>query len=351
MHLVNGAYSKYCIIINKFNKKSRNQIEEKHKRYIYNRYKHKMSNLDRSKPTTSVILESKKWQAIISVDNLQKFVTTVTPNTSGLDLYYIITSRYGLSPKAFYITDRLKNKRVVCSADYMPFAYLDECDVTTSCDDTNNRNDVVEQYLDVNMRLPGGGIMSRIFKSVFKAIFSVFQPIVKPLQAIADAFLLLIKAVVFIISLTVWLFKLMVWFFVQFLPSIPLDIILLIKQLTTLLITTIIQTISQILKRIVNFVGRQTIYGISGGWDNARDSTQTSENDTDVDPKSCTQHCYRAADGSVPFSLVVVTVLCPPAGVFMEFGMHGWLKILVCLVLTLLLYFPGLIYALILLYC
>lgn len=43
----------------------------------------------------------------------------------------------------------------------------------------------------------------------------------------------------------------------------------------------------------------------------------------------------------------LVTFTCPPAGVFMAYGFRGWLQILICCVASLLYYFPGLTYALI----
>lgn len=284
--------------------------------------------------------ENKLCQAIISLNGKIKFVTSIPVDTSGAALYQLVSSRYNLPPNAFYITNRLNNNRIINDINYMPFTI-------SKCDNYMVNSD---KFLDVQTRLPGGGVMKRVFKAIFKAIFAVFNPIIAPLAAIANAFLLLVKAIIFIIALIIWFFKLMVWFFVQFLPSLPLDLILLVKQLTTLLLTTFVQTFSQKLKRLTNWFGRNTIYGMSAGWDNARDSNQTPENSTGMDPKSCQQHCYRAPDGSVPFGLVVVTVLCPPAGVFMEFGLLGWLKILVCFLLTLIFYFPGLIYALILMY-
>ena len=45
------------------------------------------------------------------------------------------------------------------------------------------------------------------------------------------------------------------------------------------------------------------------------------------------------------------TVILPPLGLFMELGIKGWINILMCAFLTLFFYFPGLIYALIILYC
>ena len=61
--------------------------------------------------------------------------------------------------------------------------------------------------------------------------------------------------------------------------------------------------------------------------------------------------CYKTPDGTVPFSVVIATILCPPVGVFMEYGLMGWFNILIAALLTLMFYFPGLIYSLIILYC
>ena len=52
----------------------------------------------------------------------------------------------------------------------------------------------------------------------------------------------------------------------------------------------------------------------------------------------------------MPFSVLLGTIVCPPLGVFMEYGFTGWFNILICLALTLLFYFPGLFYALLIIY-
>ena len=44
----------------------------------------------------------------------------------------------------------------------------------------------------------------------------------------------------------------------------------------------------------------------------------------------------------------LIIILCPPAGVFMAYGFSGWLQILICCLGSLMYYFPGLVYALIL---
>ena len=42
-----------------------------------------------------------------------------------------------------------------------------------------------------------------------------------------------------------------------------------------------------------------------------------------------------------------VLFLCPPAGVFMAYGLKGWFQILICCAASLFYYFPGLVYAII----
>tara|TARA_B100000029_G_C17375337_1_gene887725 strand:- start:149 stop:895 length:747 start_codon:yes stop_codon:yes gene_type:complete len=61
--------------------------------------------------------------------------------------------------------------------------------------------------------------------------------------------------------------------------------------------------------------------------------------------------CFSTRAGKLPFSVIIGTILLPPLGVFMELGISGWINIVVCVLLTLAFYFPGLIYALILLTC
>jgi uncharacterized membrane protein YqaE (UPF0057 family) len=60
--------------------------------------------------------------------------------------------------------------------------------------------------------------------------------------------------------------------------------------------------------------------------------------------------CYLTKSNTVPFSIIIGTILCPPVGVFMELGLTGWLNILVCCMLTLFFYLPGLVYALLIVF-
>lgn len=59
---------------------------------------------------------------------------------------------------------------------------------------------------------------------------------------------------------------------------------------------------------------------------------------------------YITNTNTVPFSIILGTILCPPMGVFMDLGLSGWINIIICALLTLLFYLPGLCYALLIIY-
>jgi uncharacterized membrane protein YqaE (UPF0057 family) len=121
------------------------------------------------------------------------------------------------------------------------------------------------------------------------------------------------------------------------------------------------------LSRVVNGFGQQTVGGWLTGADNAPDDNDPDRPVDPNDPNSsgnsdnlpsdpaCPngsgRKCYKTEAGTVPTPVIIATVLFPPAGVFMELGLHGFIQILVCLLLTFMFYFPGLIYGLIVLYC
>ena len=55
--------------------------------------------------------------------------------------------------------------------------------------------------------------------------------------------------------------------------------------------------------------------------------------------------CYKGI-GANNYLNIIAIIICPPLGVFMSYGLSGIFKILVCAGLSLIYYFPGLIYAL-----
>lgn len=237
-----------------------------------------------------------------------------------------INNTYNLSPKQYYLIN------------------LDSQCVIYNEEKFNNVS-----RIEIIPRIKGGFIKKAI-KGVTKFIFKIFDPIVKPLRGIANAVLMLLKAIVYISMLLLWMIKFMIWFLTDFVMSFPSDLITLVKRISYIIFDTTIGVVFTLFKRGANKVGNLSLNAI-GGWDNVPDDDE-DESKTQYFKDECNnQKCYRTSDGTVPFSVIIATILCPPVGVFMEYGLFGWFNILVCIILTLCFYFPGLIYALILLYC
>lgn len=200
---------------------------------------------------------------------------------------------------------------------------------------------------DINFRQRGGFFLDLI--SYFFEI--ILYPIVYPFRGILNAFLLMIKAVVYIVALAMYAIKVIIWFIVDFIPSIPGDMVAFIQFFTTALFDFLFGTISHYLRLFGNKLGQMTIRGTMG-WDNVPNENTENDGESDYFNNDCAdKKCYKSPDGIVPFSVVIATILCPPVGVFMEYGLLGWFNVFVCAILTLMFYFPGLIYALIILYC
>ena len=225
--------------------------------------------------------------------------------------------------------------------------------------------------IEIQPRIKGGNPIKSIFKAILGGIFAIFKPIVAPLAGIANAFLMLVKGILYIIMLFTWFLKFCAWFFTEVLPSIPTDIFGMVRFISAILIDSVVGTIGYYFRKIFNAAGSTVVGAAISGWDNNPDEspgkpipakrkdnsvskfgdTETPSNES-TSVEECTgRKCYMTEAGTVPWTVILATVLFPPAGVFMELGLHGWIQILVCLFLTFMFYFPGLIYALIVLYC
>jgi uncharacterized membrane protein YqaE (UPF0057 family) len=245
-----------------------------------------------------------------------------------------IQKKYKLKKTQYYLIN-LDNYKIIRTEEQFQNAYNNNF---------NNPNNI-----ELKPRINGG--IKGIFNKIFKAIFKVFDPIIKPLRVIADAVMMLIRMIIYMLMLTLWIIKFLVWFFTDFLLSIPFDIITLTKRITYILFDAITSIFKVFMYKIGNNIGSMTLSGLMGA-DNVPDESKNESTDGEFFQKTAYDtKCYRTSDGLVPFSVIIATILCPPIGVFMEYGLFGWFNILICGLLTLAFYFPGLIYALILLYC
>jgi uncharacterized membrane protein YqaE (UPF0057 family) len=231
--------------------------------------------------------------------------------------------------------------------------------------DKIGQTDIIERFYMVP-KTRGGGIFDTILNGILWFFGKILGPIIKPIRAIVNTILLIVKLLLYIGAFILWMIRLHIWFFLVFLPSLPADIMLMVKSLTYLIIDGLVGWVMVIARRVFNKFGDMTLKSIMTGADNVPDSDADEQNSQffnkgkgngkgngNADGKDCGYgtKCYKTSDGTIPFSVIIATILCPPVGVFMEYGVTGWFNIVICALLTLVFYFPGLIYALILLYC
>jgi uncharacterized membrane protein YqaE (UPF0057 family) len=177
---------------------------------------------------------------------------------------------------------------------------------------------------------------------VIKLVFSLFK-----------FFLLIPKILIWFGSLIIWLIKAIIFLLVNLGEVLAKDGLLsFITYISQTIIMLPLRYIGSLFKSGVNKVGAVTLGAVWGADNVTNDEDDNEEEPSDVMDGPCDKRkCYAAEDGTVPFSVIVATILFPPMGVFMEYGLSSWLQLIICTLLTLMFYFPGLIYALIMLFC
>ena len=179
----------------------------------------------------------------------------------------------------------------------------------------------------------------------------IFKVIIEPVMGIGDVF-------IFLLQLLIWFGKFIYWY-IMFTIWVLTDLLNPIKLLADfwnsilLIIFTIINTLMNVIMGIAAF-GINTVGGwMQGfwGWDQSS-LTYNDENSNYFQRINLSKgkKCYVTNTNTVPFSIILGTIICPPLGVFMDLGISGWFNILICILLTLCFYIPGLMYALFVIY-
>ena len=199
-----------------------------------------------------------------------------------------------------------------------------------------NFNKHNEIYYQVHSRVLGGNP----FKGLGERIKNGF----KPLNAIPDFFDKVKKA-------GRWLFyDLPKWLFTEALNPIAIlnDAVAGVFDVLRIIALSFLDAITGIFRYFINLVFEPIVSSFWGY------TPKESEKDPkDKKKKNCApdQRCYEQPVSKVAFPVLISTIILPPMGLFMELGLKGWMNLLICAILTLFYYFPGLIYALIILYC
>ena len=197
----------------------------------------------------------------------------------------------------------------------------------------SNIDNHIDNRLDIFPRIRGGNLLNA-FKSIIQ---------------IGKLFFMLVDIIIWFGKFVVWFIR----FVIAVLKFMFVDMIFDFYNSILLIVITIIKTPFEILSGMFAW----GINGIGGwmttiwGWDqsNLTKKDKNSKYFQNID-RNKGRKCYLTNNNKVPFSIILGTILCPPMGVFMDLGATGWMNILICTILTLMYYIPGLVYALLIIY-
>ena len=226
----------------------------------------------------------------------------------------------------------------------------------------NDKNENKDKFFSIEIFHPlNGGNAINDIKNAFESIAQVFETFGK--------FLL------FVIKMIIWVIRVLIWFAIEFLNPIKIfsDIFGSVTKITKIIIISGVDIISALLKYLFNIVFGYLFNGTLMGWDQetykeekeaklkkrelekellGSESEAKSEfTNTEEKLHYDKDKCYKTPPGQIPFSIIIMSILCPPLGIFMQYGLSFWLNIIICCLLTMMYYIPGLLYTLILLYC
>ena len=199
-----------------------------------------------------------------------------------------------------------------------------------------NINNLKFNNIEIIARQRGGGGLLDIFTSIIK---------------IGDLFVMLGRGIEWLIKFTVWFLQFIMWLFIDLLNPLTLATEFF-KSLMVIVIAILRLPFDLLIAFFAIFIN--TIGGwMQGfwGWDQSGLTKSDKESNyfKGINRNKGTKY-YLTNSNTVPFSVILGTILCPPMGVFMEMGTSGWINIIICALLTLAFYVPGLFYALLIIY-
>ena len=205
-------------------------------------------------------------------------------------------------------------------------------------------------------------ILAAIVQGLFyawKALLIFFLVMVgRSIGPIVNFFILIFDGIIFMSKLFAWFAHLVLWFFTDLININMLftDLIGGIVRLTRIIVIGLTDIFFGMVKYIVNTLFGP-MFGSVWGWDQEElninsDINRKSGKDGNkkCNNKEGNAKCYSTPEVGVPFTVVVATIFMPPLGIFMQFGISYWINIIICIMLTMLYYLPGLIYALLIMF-
>lgn len=189
----------------------------------------------------------------------------------------------------------------------------------------------------------------------FKALLIFFLVVVaRSLAPIVNFFILLWDGIKFMGKFLAWIAHFLLWFFTDLININMLftDLIGGIVRITRIIIIGLTDVFFGIIRYLVNTLFGP-LFGNIWGWDQNLLNSNASDNKDKNGNNKCGEgnaKCFSTPEDKIPFTVILATIFMPPLGVFMQFGLSYWINIIICIMLTMFYYLPGLIYALLLIF-
>lgn len=215
----------------------------------------------------------------------------------------------------------------------------------------NNKKSVNNECITIKCLYKVNGGIPGLTNAVDAIVNVIFKPIIAPFEDIGMLFEMLFHIVIWLVLLTWWLLQFLFWVVLDLLN--PLNFLGDFFNTLIILVLAACRLPVDIFMTLLSFSVNLMGTWMQGFW--GWDQSGLTKNDRESKyfqnlNKNKNKKCYLTNSNTVPFSVVLGTILCPPIGVFMDMGLTGWLNIIVCIFLTLLFYIPGLVYALLVIY-
>ena len=210
---------------------------------------------------------------------------------------------------------------------------------------------IINDFITIKCLYKVNGGIPGLMDAVDAVLNTIFKPLYTPIKEIGNFFVMLFNIFMWLVMLSWWLLQFLFWVLLDLFN--PLNFLGDFFNTLIILVLAFCRLPVDIFMTLVSFSVNLMGTWMQGFW--GWDQSGLTKNDRDSKyfqnlNKNKNKKCYLTNSNTVPFSVVLGTILCPPIGVFMDMGLTGWLNIIVCIFLTLLFYIPGLVYALLVIY-
>lgn len=222
-----------------------------------------------------------------------------------------------------------------------------------------DKQEIKELLKDIKpkLNLEGGNHLKKIadkteeFSDTIKGSVNDIRETFYSLGGIGQSLKTIGKSIGAFFKVLFWILKFIFYLVGELLNPFNLfnELFISFASLPRIIINVVVRIVVSFSKYIINKI-LNPIVNKAFGWDININNDYDNNDDKDQNVKRTDTKCYKADEGALPNTVIISTILLPPLGIFMRFGLQKWLEILIAGALTILYYIPGLIYSFIMIW-